>query len=712
LQGVDKIIMMSQGSIVEEGSFTELMRMKGHFSSMIQEQTHRRQNSRSVEDSFDEGIESENLIMRPIVASTPATCLKRLKNQLSQGDLLEKLQDDEKRSTGSVDRSVYKTYLHYFGGYKTWIFIGLITIGRVVMRALSHIVLAYWTEHNEGENSDKQTDTSSSSSSETMYLTLFIVFSTLAAILVFVRLVLVFISAIRTSGKIHNSMLWRVLRAPINTFFDITPTGRLLNLFSKDMQQLDTIVPYNLTAFVSALSCTVSTIGVCMYVVPWITLLLPVLIFCGYKIRSFYIQSSRELTRLECVTRSPIVHHISQTISGLPVIRAYDHRGQFTQKLNYFLDANTAAFIPICAANAWISIWFRALSTVILIAAGLVIVSFSDSFSPSMAGLCVSYAISIPANLFWLFYVTAETERGMVSVERCHSLTQTAIEETSEKLPQAGSWEKRGEIRFHDLSVRYRSNTKRVLHNLSFTIKPREKVGIIGRTGAGKSTIFLCLVRILDPISGTIFIDDLDISSIGLQHLRRNISVISQDPVLFSGTLRDNLDPSSLATDEEIEEVITQVGFSEKMTLSEDGLEMDITEGGENLSLGERQLVCMGRTLLRRNQIVLMDEATASIDPKADSCLQKVICDVMAEKTILTIAHRIHTIKNYDRVLVMSGGKMVEFDTPTNLARNSNSQYTFLFYKRVPSDICIFGKEAFFQLLNFFERDILVLTFR
>lgn len=309
----------------------------------------------------------------------------------------------------------------------------------------------------------------------------------------------------------------------------------------------------------------------------------------------------------------------------------------------------------------------------------------TKSFSPQVIGILLTYSIQLQYVLNDFLLCRSNLESNMISMERC--LTYTNIEtEKPQVMPNdtlLPDWPSQGKIQFKNYSVRYRPDTEIVLKNLSFDVMPGNKIGIAGRTGSGKSTILLSLFRILEPLTGSIYIDNVDISTIGLNKLRNGLTIIPQDPSLMEGTLKYNIDPIGLYSDEEIERVMKQIGFWYICETNEKGLEFLITEGGLNLSVGEKQLICITRAILRNSKIVVMDEATASIDFNTEEIIQKAINELLSQSTLITIAHRIKTIINSTRILVLSNGEIVEYDTPQNLLQTKTSHFYELYHNSV-----------------------------
>ena len=305
-----------------------------------------------------------------------------------------------------------------------------------------------------------------------------------------------------------------------------------------------------------------------------------------------------------------------------------------------------------------------------------------ELYSAKVIGIILSYSIIFQSDIIEFLSAFSNFENTMTKMER--SLTYTnLISEKPQHLENDNkiNWPTKGEIEFINYSTRYRPDTKIVLKNLSFKIESNKRIGIVGRTGSGKSTIALCLFRILESLKGKILIDGIDISTIGLQKLRKSLTILPQDSTIVDGTLRYNIDPVGNYSDELIEEIMKKIGFYHIIENNQSGLDQRVTENGSNLSIGEKQMICITRAILRKSKIIVMDESTASIDYQTEETILKAINEFLKNSTIITIAHRIKTIINYDKILVLDNGSIVEYDTPENLMKNKNSEF-YSFYEK------------------------------
>ncbi|KAJ8319363.1 hypothetical protein KUTeg_004454 [Tegillarca granosa] len=392
-------------------------------------------------------------------------------------------------------------------------------------------------------------------------------------------------------------------------------------------------------------------------------------------VQRFYVATSRQLKRLESVSRSPIYSHFGETIVGVSTIRAYQQQGRFITESEYKVDENLICHFPAIIANRWLAIRLEFVGNCIVFFAALFAVIGRDSLSAGIVGLSITYALNVTQTLNWLVRMTTELETNIVAVERVKEYSETPTEAPwviEDNRPEQ-KWPDSGRVVFNDYGVRYREGLDLVLKGISCTIEPGEKIGIVGRTGAGKSSLTMALFRIIEKAQGSIVIDGIDVSTIGLHDLRSKITIIPQEPILFSGSLRMNLDPFESYSDEDLWRALEHAHLKNFVSQLPKGLQHECTEGGENLSVGQRQLVCLARALLRKTKILVLDEATAAVDLETDDLIQHTIRTEFSDCTILTIAHRLNTIMDYTRIMVLDVGKIVEFKSPNELLQDDNS---------------------------------------
>ncbi|CAF1375520.1 unnamed protein product [Rotaria sp. Silwood1] len=477
------------------------------------------------------------------------------------------------------------------------------------------------------------------------------------------------------STYFHNQMLKGILYTSLR-FFESNPSGRILNRASKDQQVLDQSLPLALIDTMQYLLLTLGSITIIGRSNPWVLLILIPLVPSVVWLRRFYMHSSRQLKRLESITRSPIYTLFSSSLDGLTSIRAFDVQEDF---LNMFIertDANSRAYFILSSTAHWFGIRLDLMASLLTLVTAVLAVALRHQIDPSTAALSITYCITLTGLFQWAIRQSAEAENFMTSAERIHEYGQLVPEsqqtsnESNILIQPAEDWPSRGIIEFKDYTFRYRPELDPVLKNLNLRIESKEKIGIIGRTG--KSSLLHALFRLVDQsaINGTILIDDIDIGRLSLDHLRSHLSVIPQVPVLFSGTLRYNIDPFHQFSDEECLRVLEAVQLKQLVRNHPDGLHLLVAESGTNLSAGERQLICVARAILKKSHILLIDEATANVDHATDMLIQEVIADKFRDRTILTIAHRFNTVENSDRIIMLQQGEMAYFEVPTNINLN------------------------------------------
>ncbi|OQR74446.1 multidrug resistance-associated protein 1-like [Tropilaelaps mercedesae] len=579
------------------------------------------------------------------------------------------LTTEEESQVGSVNWTVYKNYLLSMG------YIGsMVTLAAFVMSNMFNILTSVWLSAWSEDAADPQLVNSTSQRDYRLGLyAAWGVGETAFALGASISLNLI---ALRGGQVLHEKMLARVLRAPMS-FFDTTPMGRILNRFSKDIDTADVTMRFNLRMVVQQFFRTAASLVLISTQTPvFLVLVLPLGVIY-YFVQKYYIATSRQLKRIESASRSPVYVHFSETLTGCSSIRAYGAEQRFIALSNQKTDTNHSAYYPSLAASRWLSVRLEFLGYVIVFIAALLAALARDNLAPGLAGLSVSYALTITGTLNMLVKSTSDLETNFVSIERCLEYADIEVEadwviESNRPEPE---WPRDGNIEFHDYSTRYRQGLPLVVKNINVQLHAGEKVGVVGRTGAGKSSLTLSLFRLIEAASGYISIDSVNVSRIGLHDLRSKLTIIPQDPVLFSGTLRENLDPLGEQPDEALWAALEQAHLKSFAADLPDGLMFEVTEGGENMSVGQRQLVCLARALLRKTKILILDEATAAVDMETDSLIQETLKKEFSQSTTLTIAHRLNTIIDYDRVMVLSEGQVMEYDSPKTLMKDTSSLF-------------------------------------
>nr|XP_043892068.1 ATP-binding cassette sub-family C member 8 isoform X1 [Solea senegalensis] len=543
--------------------------------------------------------------------------------------------------------------------------------------------LAHWTSHVitakiEATNRNC-TIVQGCGFSHSWYLSVFSVLCCLGIILCLATSVAVEWTGVKVAKELHHNLLNKIIVAPMR-LFETTPLGSILNRFSTDTNTIDQHIPSTLECLSRSTLLCVSALGVISYVTPvFLFALLPLAVTC-YFIQKYFRVASRDLQQLEDSTQLPLLSHFSETVEGLPTIRALRYEPRFRHRLLQFTDANNIASLFLTAANRWLEVRMEYIGACVVLVAAVASITNSlyNHLSTGLVGLGLTYALMVSNYMNWMVRNLADMEVQLGSVKRINGLLKTEPENyegllTVSQVPDG--WPRQGEIKIQNLSVRYDTTLKPVLKNVNAHISPGQKVGICGRTGSGKSSFSLAFFRMVDMFEGRIVIDDIDIAKLPLQTLRSRLSIILQDPILFSGTIRFNLDPEMKATDEMLWEALDIAQLKPVVKSLPGGLDAIVTEGGENFSQGQRQLFCLARAFVRKSSILIMDEATASIDMATESILQKVVMTAFADRTVVTIAHRVHTILNADLVIVMKRGIILEYDKPQVLLDTEDSVF-------------------------------------
>ncbi|XP_011927409.1 PREDICTED: multidrug resistance-associated protein 7 isoform X5 [Cercocebus atys] len=508
------------------------------------------------------------------------------------------------------------------------------------------------------------------------YLTVYATIAGVNSLCTLLRAVLFAAGTLEAAATLHRRLLHRVLMAPV-TFFNATPTGRILNRFSSDVACVDDSLPFILNILLANAAGLLGLLAVLGSGLPWLLLLLPPLSIIYYHMQRHYRASSRELRRLGSLSLSPLYTHLADTLAGLSVLRATGATYRFEEENQRLLELNQRCQFATSATMQWLDIRLQLMGAAVVSAiAGIALVQHQQGLAnPGLVGLSLSYALSLTGLLSGLVSSFTQTEAMLVSVERLEEYSCDLPQEPQGQPLQLGTgWLTQGSVEFQDVVLAYRPGLPNALDGVTFCVQPGEKLGIVGRTGSGKSSLLLVLFRLLEPSSGRVLLDGVDISQLELAQLRSQLAIIPQEPFLFSGTVRENLDPRGLHKDRALWQALEQCHLSEVIT-SMGGLDGELGEGGRSLSLGQRQLLCLARALLTDAKILCIDEATASVDQKTDQLLQQTICKRFANKTVLTIAHRLNTILNSDRVLVLQAGRVVELDSPATLRNQPHSLF-------------------------------------
>uniref|UniRef100_A0A8C3MVD7 Canalicular multispecific organic anion transporter 1 n=1 Tax=Geospiza parvula TaxID=87175 RepID=A0A8C3MVD7_GEOPR len=660
LPQVDNIVVLAAGAVSEHGSYSTLLANKGAFSQFLnlygnQEEDVSEENTAGTGNTV--GLWQLEWLLSKRSTSSQKKAQEEPPKKLKGQQLIEK----EAVETGRVKFSMYLRYLRAVGWCFTfWIVMGY--VGQYVAYVGSNLWLSDWTD-----DSVRYQNQSYPTQLRDLRIGVFGALGLSQAVFLLFATMLTARGAMQASRVMHQQLLSNILRAPMS-FFDTTPVGRIINRFAKDIFTVDETIPMSFRSWISCFMAIISTLIVICLATPFFAVvIIPLSIFYYFVLR-FYVSTSRQLRRLDSVTRSPIYSHFGETVSGLSVIRAYGHQERFLKQNEITMDINQKSVYSWIISNRWLAIRLEFVGSLVVFFSALLAVIAKGTLEGGIVGLSVSSALNVTQTLNWLVRSSSELETNIVAVERVHEYVTVKNEApwVTKKRPPRG-WPSRGEIQFIDYKVRYRPELDLVLQGITCNIGSTEKVGVVGRTGAGKSSLTNCLFRVLEAAGGKIIIDDMDIATIGLHDLRNNLTIIPQDPVLFTGTLRMNLDPFDQYSDEEVWKALELAHLKTYVQGLPERLLHHVSEAGENLSVGQRQLVCLARALLRKAKILILDEATAAVDLETDNLIQTTIRSAFADCTVLTIAHRLHTIMDSNRVMVLHAGQIVEFDSPEEL---------------------------------------------
>ncbi|CCT71244.1 related to Ycf1p, Yor1p, rat organic anion transporter [Fusarium fujikuroi IMI 58289] len=706
LRQASYVSLLKEGQIIERGTYKELVAQKGLVAELLKTAGHESGNASSEPSSSassskaatiietDSGQAKEELEeaqeqvpeMAPIKTgagakprSSSMATLRRASTASFRGPR-GKLTDEEIGGSsktkqakehleqGKVKWSVYGEYAKMNNLYAVALYLLMLIAAQT-----AGIGGNFWLEKWSRENQEKQ-----SNANVGKYLGIYFAFGIGASALTVIQtLVLWIFCSIEASRKLHERMANAIFRSPMS-FFDTTPAGRILN---RDIYRVDEVLArtFNML-FVNAAKSGFTLVVISFATPPFVALIIP-LALTYYYIQRYYLRTSRELKRLDSVSRSPIYAHFQESLGGISTIRAFRQQQRFELENEWRVDANLRAYFPSISANRWLAVRLEFIGAVVILAAAgfaIIAVTGNKPIQSGIVGLAMSYALQITTSLNWIVRQTVEVETNIVSVERVleyAALPSEAPEIIAKNRPPV-SWPARGEVDFVNYSTRYREGLDLVLKNISLDIKSHEKIGVVGRTGAGKSSLTLALFRLIEPVTGHIGIDNIDTSSIGLLDLRRRLAIIPQDAALFEGTVRDNLDPGHVHDDTELWSVLEHARLKDHVSSMDGGLEAKINEGGSNLSQGQRQLVSLARAMLTPSNILVLDEATAAVDVETDAMLQSTLrSPLFANRTIITVAHRLNTILDSDRVVVLDKGEVVEFDSPAELFKKQGVFY-------------------------------------
>lgn len=677
----DRVVFLNGDGTVDIGTFDELKKSNPGFDHLM------KFSSESAEEEEEETLPEEALGEDPEVEDR-----EMIQRQLSQKQSTipdeeaerhnynvneqqdGRLMSQEGRAVNRIKGVVYKNYVKYGSGFfKLYSGVPIVitlTIFAIFCQLFTNTWLTFWSEFKfDGKDNG-------------FYIGFYVMFTVLAFIFLSSEFVIVAYMTNEAAKVLNLKAVSRVLRAPMS-FMDTTPMGRILNRFTKDTDTLDNEIGNQIRMLIYFLSNIVGVIVLCVVYLPWFAIAIPFLGMIFVSVANFYQASAREIKRLEATQRSFVYNNFNETLSGMNTIKAYNAQERFKKKNSTFIDNMNEAYYLTIANQRWLAIHLDIIAMLFAIIICFLCIFRVFDIGAAATGLLLSYVLQIAGQLSMLVRTYTQVENEMNAVERICEYAFHLEQEapyTFENSNLPATWPEQGSISFVNASLAYRPGLPNVLKSLNMDIKPLEKIGICGRTGAGKSSIMTALYRLSELNEGKIEIDGVDISKLGLRDLRSKLSIIPQDPVLFRGSIRKNLDPFGASPDDDLWDAMRRAGLIESSKLStiknqtknsdnlfKFHLDREVEDNGSNFSLGERQLISFARALVRGSKILILDEATSSVDYETDSKIQETIQREFTDCTILCIAHRLKTIVNYDRILVLDKGEIKEFDTPWNL---------------------------------------------
>ncbi|KAG0039221.1 hypothetical protein BGZ82_009166 [Podila clonocystis] len=723
LNNVDQIILLKDGQVAEMGHYEELMTAKQAFYQLIKDYSHKhgaKRHRRNSQAPSDRQPSNDTTLGTPATDSEassvldsddnltvedsegPEEDLKKNKSEdvFAKDDEEEGLIAEEIIKKGGVEWRLVKAYAKA-GNIK----IVIAAAVTMVVIELCSVGTRFWLKHWTTKTPEELVE------SMALFLGVQTALTLSYALLFIVFIYLIFcMMRIRASEVIHRRLLTTIVRLPMS-FYDTTPLGRILNRFTTDLFSIDEHLPWKFLDLSYLTANVASELIIISVTLPAFLFAVPILLVIYYLIQWYGLWASRSLKRINSVAISPVYQHLDETLNGVATIRAMNMQNQFITENANRVDYSLNTFIAYVYCNRWVEIRLQTVSAIIIFIVALIAVFGRQYLDPSVVGLTLSYAIGLTVNMMWLVRDYSEWQSHLVAIERVQEYTDKKTEAPEflgvEHLPP--QWPAEGRVAFKNYSARYREGLDLVVKNLSFDVQPCEKIGIVGRTGAGKSSLTLSLFRIIEAANshwakacdnsgyhdkkleqggytpeeeredgGSIEIDGVDISTLGLTDLRRHLAIIPQDPTLFAGTVRENLDPFQEQPDTDLWEALERAHLKDYIRTLPGGLSYEVSQNGDNFSVGQRSLICLARALLRKSKILILDEATAAVDVETDELIQRTIREEFRDRTVLTIAHRIKTVMDADKILVMEQGRVVEYAAPRDLLDRGDES---LFYR-------------------------------
>ncbi|XP_076896904.1 ABC transporter C family member 10-like [Bidens hawaiensis] len=653
LPAFDSILLMSDGEILAAAPYNQLMETSQEFQDLVNAHKETAGSERLAE------VTSSTRQIPSIKDSKNTTETNKI-SENSDKDQLIKTEEREEGDTG------FTPYIQYLNQNKGYLYFSVAALANVVFVAC-----------NVCQNSWMAANVDNDNVSTLKLIVVYLVIGVVAMIVLLFRSLFTVALGLQSSKSIFSQLLTSLFCVPMS-FYDSTPLGRVLSRVSVDLSIIDLDIPFNFIFAIAATTNFYTNTGVLIFVT-WQVLFVSIpLIYVALRLQRYYFSSAKMLMRINGTTKSLVANHLAESVAGSMIIRAFQQEDRFSAKNLEVVDINASPYLHSFAANNWLIQRLETISATVLSASGLCMVLLPPgTFSSGFIGMAMSYGLSLNMSLVMSIQNQCTLVNYIISVERVNQYMHLPSEAPlviEENRPPA-NWPDKGKVEIQDLQIRYRPDAPLVLHGVTCTFQGGHKIGIVGRTGSGKTTLIGALFRLVEPAGGKIVVDGIDISNIGLHDLRSRFGVIPQDPTLFNGTVRYNLDPLCQHTDQEIWEVLGKCQLREAVQDKAGGLDSIVVEDGSNWSMGQRQLFCLGRALLRRSKILVLDEATASVDNATDTMLQETIRSEFADCTVITVAHRIPTVMDCTMVLTMSDGKITEYDEPMKLMKRDDSLF-------------------------------------
>eukprot|EP00792_Barthelona_sp_PAP020_P010076 TRINITY_DN3335_c0_g1_i1.p1 TRINITY_DN3335_c0_g1~~TRINITY_DN3335_c0_g1_i1.p1 ORF type:complete len:1359 (+),score=382.24 TRINITY_DN3335_c0_g1_i1:43-4119(+) len=693
LKDFDRIIVLENGRLVDVGNFSELFTRCSVFNNLLkmgsnefeEEQEQEQQQEQNEQNTTNESDETITIEFEENFENNCEVLLTKEKEPIDEekngrkrvASLLvktgeKKLVNKEERRIGGITSSTLIFYFKQLGR--------VLMVILVIVFVLCGVVSVYQSYYLSDWVSQKQTNTDSMHS-----LRVYLLLGILVLITILVRELTLANMIINGAKRIHEILLKHIVYLPAK-FFETQPTGRLLNRFSEDMNQMDTNILWQISSLFHTLTNVISMIFVIVYVLPWFVIVLIILAIVYIVVSKRFRYSAKEMKRIELISRSPLLQHFTESRQGLVTIKAFNRVDFILSRLYGLIENRNQANVTIFASYRWVGLRLEFLSALLVF---FICVSTVFIYIPSsLVGLVISYSLTANQTLAWLVRMYSDCEMTLSSVERIEEYINEPAEKNPGKDNKPNNFARLGRVEFEQYSAGYDANAEPIIKDLSFKINPGEKIGIVGRTGSGKSTIINALFKMLHRFNGQIMIDNYDVDTVDIYHMRKSLTILPQSPFLFDGTLQQNLDPFNEYDEQKLVEVLKQVNFWNYVQELPGQLQFKVSEAGGNLSVGQKQLLCLARALLKDSKILILDEATASCDLDTDQLIQKTIRthESFRDITILTIAHRLATIIDYDKILCLQNGYIVDFDSPKELL-NYDSLFKSLVHQHESSEI-------------------------